>query len=116
MYRHKKESNQQSIALFGIDCTSMYMNLASGYMDIKENETDYSLGLKMLYLENQNPKDEKSKIQKKHNMNKIISKLKQNMENKSSAQVRTQDMGLTSALLCHWGGYTSVHINKTTHI
>ena len=79
----KKESNQQSIALFGIDCTSMYMNLASGYMDIKENETDYSLGLKMLYLENQNPKDEKSKIQKKHNMNKIISKLKQNMENKS---------------------------------
>ena len=79
----KKESDQQSIALFGIDCTSMYMNLASGYMDIKENETDYSLGLKMLYLENQNPKDEKSKIQKKHNMNKIISKLKQNMENKS---------------------------------
>ena len=27
---------------------------------------------------------------------------------KGSAKVRTQDMGLTSALPCHWGGYTSV--------
>lgn len=79
----KKESNQQSICLFGMDCTSMYMNLASGYMNIDENETDYSLGLKMLYLENQNPKDEKSKAQKKYNMTKIISKLKRNNENKN---------------------------------
>lgn len=79
----KKESNQQSIALFGMDCTSMYMNLASGYMNIKENETDYSLGLKMLYLENQNPKDDKSKAQNKYNKNKIISKLKRNKEDKN---------------------------------
>ena len=38
---------------------------------------------------------------------------KSEKKQKQRAQVRTQDMGLTSALLCHWGGYTSIIFTET---